>query len=48
MKKSQILGFFIIYVNLSILKISSKSGTCIPEPVDKYYFKEAWNFQDKD
>ena len=33
MKKSKILGFFIIYVNLSILKISSKSETWSPEPV---------------
>ena len=33
MKKSQILGFFIIYVSLSILKISSKSETWSPEPV---------------
>ena len=33
MNKSQILGFFIIYVSLSILKISSKSETWSPEPV---------------
>ena len=33
MKKSQILGFFIIYVNLSILKISNKSETWSPEHV---------------
>ena len=33
MKKSQILGFFIIYVSLSILKISSKSETWSPESV---------------
>ena len=33
MKKSQILGFFIIFVSLLILKISSKSETWSPEPV---------------
>ena len=33
MKKSQILAFFIIYVSLSILKTSSKSGTWNPKPV---------------
>ena len=33
MKYSQILGFLIIYVSLSILKISSKSETWSPEPV---------------
>ena len=33
MKKCQILGFLIIYVSLSILKISSKSEPWSPEPV---------------
>ena len=33
MKKSQILGFFIIYVDLTILKILSKSEIWSPEPV---------------
>ena len=33
MKKSQILGFFIIYVSLSIFKILSKSETWSPESV---------------
>ena len=32
-KKSQISGSFIIYVSLSILKISSKLETWSPEPV---------------
>ena len=33
MKKFQILGFFITFISLSILKISSKSETWSPEPV---------------
>ena len=33
MERSQILYFFIIYVSLSVLKISSKSGKWSPEPV---------------
>ena len=36
-KKSQILGFLIIYVSLSVLKISSKSETWSPEPVTFIY-----------
>ena len=33
MKKSKILGFFIIYVSLSIFKISSTSETWSPESI---------------
>ena len=33
MKKSQAFGFVIIYISLSILKISSESETWSPEPV---------------